>query len=142
LRAEREAEEIRRVELARARRAEEERRFAEENEAKRLREEEKRRQEAEFKRVEDERRKNEIIVWQPDEKADECPICNISFGITKRRHHCRGCGRVVCRKCSNHEKVVTKELQGAPDAVNAEIKKGLAVRFCDTCHSRHAIGRF
>lgn len=40
-------------------------------------------------------------LWQPDEMASKCFICNVGFNLTTRRHHCRGCGLIFCSKCSD-----------------------------------------
>ncbi|KAG8436902.1 hypothetical protein GDO86_007841 [Hymenochirus boettgeri] len=37
-------------------------------------------------------------VWVPDSQAPNCMKCEVKFTFTKRRHHCRACGK-VCRKC-------------------------------------------
>lgn len=37
--------------------------------------------------------------WQPDSDSPSCTKCSSSFTVTKRRHHCRLCGRVFCKKC-------------------------------------------
>ncbi|MES1915807.1 MAG: hypothetical protein MHM6MM_007705, partial [Cercozoa sp. M6MM] len=31
-----------------------------------------------------------------------CMSCGASFNVLRRRHHCRGCGEVVCHTCSTH----------------------------------------
>lgn len=33
----------------------------------------------------------------------KCMDCGASFGVMKRKHHCRSCGMVVCGKCSNQK---------------------------------------
>lgn len=38
--------------------------------------------------------------WVPDAKAESCMRCGRLFGLLRRRHHCRLCGRVVCADCS------------------------------------------
>ncbi|KAG5286898.1 hypothetical protein AALO_G00020130 [Alosa alosa] len=38
-------------------------------------------------------------VWVPDSKAPICMKCEIKFTFTKRRHHCRACGKVFCAAC-------------------------------------------
>ena len=37
-------------------------------------------------------------MWSHDTK--ECEVCDQSFGLIRRRHHCRNCGKCVCNSCS------------------------------------------
>lgn len=39
--------------------------------------------------------------WVPDMDVVRCAACNALFTLTKRRHHCRACGKVVCGSCSD-----------------------------------------
>ena len=39
-------------------------------------------------------------VWMPDDRVSGCVLCGKAFGWTRRRHHCRLCGGVVCAGCS------------------------------------------
>ena len=39
-------------------------------------------------------------IWQEDSEVKACTLCNTGFTLTKRRHHCRICGSVVCNSCS------------------------------------------
>ncbi len=41
--------------------------------------------------------------WVSDDKAPQCKICAAPFTLLFRRHHCRGCGNVVCALCSDKE---------------------------------------
>lgn len=41
--------------------------------------------------------------WVSDDKAPQCKICATPFTVLFRRHHCRGCGNVVCALCSDKE---------------------------------------
>ncbi|NXR59567.1 ZFY16 protein, partial [Rhadina sibilatrix] len=46
-------------------------------------------------------------LWVPDSEAPNCMNCQVKFTFTKRRHHCRACGKVFCgscckRKCKLH----------------------------------------
>eukprot|EP00053_Salpingoeca_punica_P023913 m.11741 g.11741 ORF g.11741 m.11741 type:complete len:559 (-) comp5917_c0_seq1:132-1808(-) len=42
-------------------------------------------------------------AWQPDESCTNCSSCNVEFSLLVRRHHCRNCGKVVCRNCSSQK---------------------------------------
>ncbi|XP_057697828.1 zinc finger FYVE domain-containing protein 9 [Corythoichthys intestinalis] len=61
-------------------------------------------------------------VWIPDAEAHVCMKCGIKFTFTKRRHHCRACGKVFCALCSGL-KFRLSHLDG---------KEG---RVCVSCHS-------
>ncbi|XP_077573729.1 zinc finger FYVE domain-containing protein 9 [Stigmatopora nigra] len=61
-------------------------------------------------------------VWVPDAEATVCTKCGIKFTFTKRRHHCRACGKVFCALCSGL-KFKLSHLDG---------KEG---RVCVSCHS-------
>ncbi|CAN9500501.1 unnamed protein product [Ophioblennius macclurei] len=61
-------------------------------------------------------------LWIPDAEAQVCMKCGVKFTFTKRRHHCRACGKVFCALCSNL-KIRLMHLDG---------KEG---RVCVSCHS-------
>ncbi|XP_030582958.1 zinc finger FYVE domain-containing protein 9 [Archocentrus centrarchus] len=61
-------------------------------------------------------------VWVPDAEAQVCMKCGVKFTFTKRRHHCRACGKVFCALCSSLKFRLT-HLDG---------KEG---RVCVSCHS-------
>ncbi|KAL1023145.1 hypothetical protein UPYG_G00036940 [Umbra pygmaea] len=61
-------------------------------------------------------------VWVPDAQALVCMKCEVRFTFTKRRHHCRACGKVFCSVCSGLKFRLT-HLDG---------KEG---RVCVSCHS-------
>ncbi|XP_036382351.1 zinc finger FYVE domain-containing protein 16-like isoform X2 [Megalops cyprinoides] len=37
--------------------------------------------------------------WVPDSEAPNCMNCTQRFTFTRRRHHCRACGKVYCTTC-------------------------------------------
>ncbi|OAJ42226.1 hypothetical protein BDEG_25711 [Batrachochytrium dendrobatidis JEL423] len=39
--------------------------------------------------------------WMRDEKVRECYDCKQPFSTFKRKHHCRICGQIFCRKCAS-----------------------------------------
>ena len=34
-------------------------------------------------------------VWIPDSRVTMCMMCQEEFRLAFRRHHCRGCGKVI-----------------------------------------------
>ena len=38
--------------------------------------------------------------WVPDDASSTCQVCRRAFTLTRRRHHCRACGKLVCRICA------------------------------------------
>ena len=42
-----------------------------------------------------------VVTWLPEEDVKLCPNCARSFNITRRKHHCRLCGAVMCADCSD-----------------------------------------
>jgi len=61
----------------------------------------------------------EAAIWENDHEAFDCMICHEKFTLTKRRHHCRHCGRVICSDCSKNKHFFT----------------GVQARICDECFS-------
>lgn len=45
-------------------------------------------------------------IWIPDKEASSCMVCHAPFTTFNRRHHCRVCGRVVCKKCLPYKLVI------------------------------------
>merc|ERR1712013_31812 len=61
------------------------------------------------------------VRWQHEEDVDDCNSCKAPFSVTKRKHHCRHCGRVYCSEC------VAKQVPSGPN--------GRTSRVCDVCHT-------
>eukprot|EP00949_MAST-11_sp_MAST-11-sp1_P005140 g5140.t1 len=61
--------------------------------------------------------------WQRDEDVSNCPHCMAQFGLFRRKHHCRYCGRVVCGKCSDQRSTIPQMRYFEP------------VRVCASCAS-------
>jgi hypothetical protein len=52
------------------------------------------------KLTEEEKRLGSVApAWVNDELAPACMKCAAKFSITRRRHHCRACGKVFCSTC-------------------------------------------
>ena len=41
-----------------------------------------------------------LVEWVPDSVVPMCPDCGANFGFKIRKHHCRLCGGVMCKNCS------------------------------------------
>ncbi|XP_069785326.1 rabenosyn-5 [Narcine bancroftii] len=41
-----------------------------------------------------------VVSWVSDRDVPCCPDCGSHFSLTLRRHHCRLCGSIMCRRCS------------------------------------------
>ncbi|XP_030257436.1 zinc finger FYVE domain-containing protein 9 isoform X2 [Sparus aurata] len=66
-------------------------------------------------------------VWVPDSQAPVCMKCDVKFTFTKRRHHCRACGKVFCATCCSLKcRLMYMDRKEA--------------RVCVTCHSALTTG--
>jgi len=68
-------------------------------------------------------------VWIPDDFSDRCmvPQCMKKFTFTRRRHHCRYCGRLICSACSKNQ---------LPHFNTKEHNKEI-VRICTLCYDKY-----
>ncbi len=64
---------------------------------------------------------SETGVWENDEEVHDCPLCEVHFTVLIRKHHCRQCGRVVCRNCASNFKFLESS------------RSGTEKRICDEC---------
>jgi hypothetical protein len=62
--------------------------------------------------------------WVPDRIINNCMLCNASFNIFFRKHHCRKCGKCVCATCAPADN--TRPI--------LELKISEAVRHCRDCY--------
>uniref|UniRef100_S4R9X0 Rabenosyn, RAB effector n=1 Tax=Petromyzon marinus TaxID=7757 RepID=S4R9X0_PETMA len=42
-----------------------------------------------------------VVTWVSDEDVPCCPDCGRGFSVTSRRHHCRLCGSIMCKRCTH-----------------------------------------
>jgi hypothetical protein len=72
--------------------------------------------------------------WEDADKSSSCARCNKQFGVMIWKHHCRACGRVMCKKCTNYfTRIPVSELcPGCPDYVDPKY----AQRCCIDCSTR------
>ncbi|XP_018331063.1 RUN and FYVE domain-containing protein 2 isoform X2 [Agrilus planipennis] len=58
-------------------------------------------------------------TWVKDKDITHCRSCNKEFNVTRRKHHCRNCGEIFCKACSDNS-------MSLPSSAKP-------VRVCDTC---------
>lgn len=39
------------------------------------------------------------VPWKKDRESTSCEHCEVSFGLLRRKHHCRRCGGIYCNDC-------------------------------------------
>lgn len=60
-------------------------------------------------------------AWKEDKDALACRTCAASFTLFNRRHHCRHCGAIFCKKCCSQKTNLPRLGYSTPQ------------RVCDTC---------
>merc|ERR1712106_321028 len=61
------------------------------------------------------------VRWQHEDDVEACNSCKNAFTVTRRKHHCRHCGRIFCSEC------VSKQVSCGPS--------GRPTKVCDVCHT-------
>jgi len=46
--------------------------------------------------------------WIPDDEATHCLDCYKIFDWARRKHHCRCCGKIFCRSCSEYQSLLPR----------------------------------
>lgn len=69
--------------------------------------------------------------WAPDGESNYCSDCYEKFTILNRKHHCRGCGRLLCHSCSNHWLLIPEDKVVTVDSRQEELK--IPQRCCNSC---------
>ena len=76
--------------------------------------------------------------WISDDRASVCSSCALEFSIIRRKHHCRGCGRIFCHACSSNTirvpSFVQHFLASTPTRVDESLRT--AKRVCDACYEQ------
>lgn len=76
-----------------------------------------------IQKVESNRRLKAMERWIDDKDVQQCMECEAPFSLTVRRHHCRSCGGVYCKKCTEFS------------ILTSQSKK--KVRVCEKCFVLH-----
>eukprot|EP00943_MAST-04B_sp_MAST-4B-sp1_P009601 g9601.t1 len=72
----------------------------------------------------------QTLVWQKDSARKTCNDCNLLFTIRRRRHHCRRCGLLFCKKCSGEKYRLDTYMSPFGKVKNSKDEK---LRVCDRC---------
>ncbi|CAI5739542.1 unnamed protein product [Peronospora destructor] len=57
------------------------------------------------RRISKELTKRRVPTWVNDKDRACCHLCLKTFTNTRRKHHCRACGEIICRVCSVYKNV-------------------------------------
>lgn len=61
----------------------------------------------------------QLVPWVDGNLVKLCPNCAKKFNITRRQHHCRLCGSVMCHDCSRYLNVDVAASLADPSPANA-----------------------
>nr|NP_001041461.1 zinc finger protein 6 [Ciona intestinalis]XP_009860813.1 zinc finger protein 6 isoform X1 [Ciona intestinalis]FAA00159.1 TPA: zinc finger protein [Ciona intestinalis] len=67
----------------------------------------------------------DTVDWISDDDVTNCGSCDQKFSLTLRKHHCRVCGKIFCKNCSD----------------NWLSKGDKKLRCCASCHAGESSGR-
>jgi len=73
--------------------------------------------------------------WISDSEAMNCLGCGICFTTFNRKHHCRKCGGVFCKKCSPHRRLLPEGSAIYVGGVTTSLNPRDPQRVCSTCQA-------
>lgn len=57
------------------------------------------------------------VGWVLNDRNTFCLLCFKDFGMSRWKHHCRACGILVCKECSNFENILVSFEELGPQKV-------------------------
>lgn len=69
--------------------------------------------------------------WVPDEHVTQCSGCQVKFGMSVWKHHCRACGFIFCASCTKHRAKYTPLARTQEDDYKEKSK-----RVCERCFTK------
>ncbi|CAG9813811.1 unnamed protein product [Phaedon cochleariae] len=80
----------------------------------------------------------ELVAWLDGTTVTRCPSCASSFNITRRQHHCRLCGSIMCSSCSyflSYETAMTivAQVNNVSSRDGGSAKEMESLRICYHC---------
>ncbi|CAG9114882.1 unnamed protein product [Plutella xylostella] len=82
----------------------------------------------------------EVVPWLDGGLVKLCPNCAKAFNLTRRKHHCRLCGSILCHDCSmfldlNIARSMVDPSVAAPSAPEHEVTEKNGLRLCEHCYN-------
>lgn len=81
----------------------------------------------------------EVVPWLDGSSVKLCPNCAKAFNLTRRKHHCRLCGSILCHDCSTFldinvaRSIIDPSVPLVPSDHEVTEKTGL--RLCEHCYN-------
>ncbi|KAL1435855.1 hypothetical protein MTO96_010628 [Rhipicephalus appendiculatus] len=78
-------------------------------------------------------RERSLVPWVEDADVKLCPSCAKGFSISRRRHHCRLCGGIMCQLCSEFlDSATVQQLVASAGSPSANVGEE-PLRLCRDC---------
>ncbi|XP_026747650.1 rabenosyn-5 [Trichoplusia ni] len=80
----------------------------------------------------------EVVPWLDGSSVKLCPNCAKAFNLTRRKHHCRLCGSILCHDCSTFLDINVARAIVDPSAPRSsqpdhDISERNGLRLCEHC---------
>ncbi|CAH2073310.1 unnamed protein product, partial [Iphiclides podalirius] len=81
----------------------------------------------------------EVVPWLDGSSVKLCPNCAKAFNLTRRKHHCRLCGSILCHDCSVFldlnvaKSLVDPSIPRTSDQPDQEVTEKTGLRLCEHC---------
>ncbi|XP_050678666.1 rabenosyn-5 isoform X2 [Leptidea sinapis] len=80
-----------------------------------------------------------VVPWLDGSSVKLCPNCAKSFSLTRRKHHCRLCGSILCHDCSlfldfNVAKGIVDPSAPQTSTPDHEVTEKNGLRLCEHCY--------
>ncbi|VVC88863.1 unnamed protein product [Leptidea sinapis] len=81
----------------------------------------------------------DVVPWLDGSSVKLCPNCAKSFSLTRRKHHCRLCGSILCHDCSlfldfNVAKGIVDPSAPQTLTPDHEVTEKNGLRLCEHCY--------
>ncbi|KAL0842396.1 hypothetical protein ABMA28_014510 [Loxostege sticticalis] len=83
----------------------------------------------------------EVVPWLDGSSVKLCPNCAKAFNITRRKHHCRLCGSILCHDCSVFldlniaRAIVDPSAPKSTEQQDPETLEKTGLRLCEHCYN-------